>query len=214
MHLIAKEPTLTSRIAFYSAALAFALLIALTLAGGAATPDYSHISQFISEFGAHDAPHAQAFSWAGFFPVGVLVCVASAALWLALPHSRLVHLVLLAIAMFGISYIVSAIYPCDAGCQPAHPSRSQIIHNLVGLFAYVCLPPSLLAFAWQSRRWPDAKYPTLFALLAGVVASVSLVALFTADRGLGLVQRAMESAFFVWLIATSLYAMRPIYTNA
>jgi uncharacterized membrane protein len=205
---------LTSKLALYSAVLAFVLLIALTLAGGIATANYSHVSQFISEFGANGAPNANAFSWAGFFPVGVLVCIAAIALWRALPRSKLMHAVLFAVAMFGISYIISAVYPCDAGCQPAHPSRSQVIHNLVGLFAYLCLPPALLAFAWRSRRWPNARYPALLATVGGIIALLGLVALFTTDKNLGLVQRAMEGFFFVWLISTASYATRQSPANA
>ena len=205
--------TLPARIALYSAVSAFVLLIGLTLVGGSVTANYSHVSQFISEFGASGAPNANAFSWGGFFPVGVLVCLAALMLWRALPRSKLMFAVLLAVAMFGISYVVSAVYPCDVGCQPAHPSRSQIVHDLVGLLAYVCLPPALLAFAWRTRRWPNAKYVTFFAAVGGIVALLGLVALFTTDKNLGLVQRVMESFFFVWLISCAWYATRQALKN-
>ena len=205
---------MTSKLELYSAVLAFVLLIALTLVGGTVTANYSHVSQFISEFGANGAPNAKAFSWAGFFPIGVLVCIAAMALWRALPRSKLMHAVLLAVAMFGISYIISAVYPCDAGCQPAHPSRSQVIHDLVGLFAYLCLPPALLAFAWRSRDWPSARYPALLAMVGGIIALLGLVALFTTEKNLGLVQRAIEGFFFLWLISTASYATRQPPRNA
>lgn len=205
---------MTPKLALYSSVLAFLLLIALTLVGGTATANYSHVSQFISEFGATGAPNANAFSWAGFFPVGVLVCVTAIALWRGLPRSKLMHMVVLAVAMFGISYIISAVYPCDAGCQPARPSQSQVIHDLVGLFAYLCLPPALLAFAWQSHRWPNARYLSLLATAGGIIALLGIVALFTVERNLGLVQRLMEGFFFVWLISTASYATRQSPTNA
>jgi Protein of unknown function (DUF998) len=209
-----RTTSLSAKIALFAASSAFVLLFALTLVGGMTTASYSHVSQFISEFGASGAPKANVFSWAGFFPVGVLVCVAAIGLWRALPRSKLVLAVLSAVAVFGISYIVSAVYPCDAGCQPANPSRSQVIHDLVGLFAYLCLPPALFAFGWRSRRWPNAKYPTLLATVAGTMALLGLVTLFTTDKNLGLVQRAMECAFFVWLISTASYAMRESLANA
>jgi hypothetical protein len=73
------------RIPFVSASVALFFVVVLTLLGGAFFPDYSHLSQFISELGARQAPYEQLVRWIGFLPTGVLVLVFAFVAFKALP---------------------------------------------------------------------------------------------------------------------------------
>jgi len=121
------------KLVMLSACLGAMSIVLLTLIGGAAFPGYSHASQFISELGARGAPHAQLVNFGGFLPAGVLVCAFAVLAWTALRRSAGTTIDLVGIALFGFGYLVAVYFPCEAGCRPAEPSFSQLIHNAMGL---------------------------------------------------------------------------------
>ena len=111
----------------FATALATVLFVTLlALLGGIATPGYSHVSQFISELGATQAPYEYASRFIGFLPAGIALLAFA---WLAhgaLPKSRLTTLAFLALAIYALGYIAAAFFPCDPGCQ-VNPARSNAI---------------------------------------------------------------------------------------
>ena len=117
-----------------AASLGFVALLALL--AGAAVPNYSHLSQFISELGARDAPFEWQVRFFGFLPSGILLLVFCFFAHAALPRSRTTSMALMGFAIYAVGYLVAAAFPCDFGCRPKHPSTSQIIHNVD--MAYPC----------------------------------------------------------------------------
>lgn len=194
-------------IAFWSALIAYVLLAIMVVAGGAAWPGYSHVSQFISELGATGAPHGRLVSLGGFLPIGLALTLFAVLAIFIEPRGVLRTLGFLGIVMFASGYTVAAFYPCDFGCRPETPSPSQIIHNTAGLFGYLVAAPSLLALAVSSRKWPNAK--TLFPLgvVGAVIAGVGFLTIGSPIAGLG--QRALEGAVAVWILTYAFSLRRP-----
>jgi hypothetical protein len=100
--------------------------------GGALKPDYSHISQYISELNEAGSPHAGIVSWLGFFLFGVLASILLVVTAHKAPVSGISRIGYWLLMAEPIAYIGSALAPCDAGC-PADGSFSQIMHNILAV---------------------------------------------------------------------------------
>lgn len=191
-------------------ALAFAIAAALaivlvTVLGAAAFPNYSHATQFISELGAAGAPHEVAVRFVGFLPAGVFLSLLVVAAYRGLPRSHATSLGLVGIAVYAAGYLVATVFPCDAGCRPAQPSTSQIIHNLVGLAGYLLAPAFLLSLAWSARRWPGGVHLAYLGVLAAVLALGGLMTLSPRSPYAGLSQRVIEASVLLWVVACGAY---------
>src|SRR5215469_10933695 len=90
------------------------LVLIETLYFASQEPDYSHVSNTISELGETGASHARQVAFGFFLPVGILVWLA---LWLVHHEvqDRNVSVILVALSCLGTGYALSAVFPCDAG---------------------------------------------------------------------------------------------------
>lgn len=188
-------------IAFWSAILGYALLLAMIVAGGAAWPGYSHVSQFISELGSTGAPHAQLVNMAGFLPIGVLLTLFPLLSAFLAPRSGLRAAGFLLLALFAVGYLAAAFFPCDAGCRPATPSVSQMVHNLAGLGGYLGAPIGLVLLGVAARKWSGATWLSPLAFVCAAVSFVSFVVMLGEPPIGGLVQRILEGAVALWGLA-------------
>jgi hypothetical protein len=192
-------------IATLCGSLGVALVTLLTVLGGAVSPGYSHVSQFISELGASGAPHETMVRFAGFLPAGLLLCVFAVAAGLCLPRSRSARLGFLGLFIYALGYVAAAFFPCDAGCRPAQPSVSQLVHNLAGLAGYVATPLALCSLAIAARRWPDAGKLVVAGWLGAAVSLFGLLTLNPESGWVGVSQRAIESSALAWVLLCSRY---------
>lgn len=190
----------------FATALATVLFVTLlALLGGIATPGYSHVSQFISELGATQAPYEYASRFIGFLPAGIALLAFA---WLAhgaLPKSRLTTLAFLALAIYALGYIAAAFFPCDPGCRPKNPSASQWVHNAVGGLGYLAAPAFLLVFAIRSRSWPSASALPMVGFVAAAISLLGLLTLSPSSAYVGLSQRAIEASVLGWVAACGWY---------
>lgn len=189
------------------AAAVLALLVPVVGAGG--EPGYSHVEQYISELGAVGAANATWVSAAGFAPIGGLVLAFLVFASGAFPRSRRTTAGVFCLGAVGGGYLVSAVFPCDAGC-PSSGSFSQSIHNVFGLLEYAGALAGLLLLAAAFRRSPAwRRLATPSVLAAGFVAVgffAMLVPEFESFRGLS--QRIAEGAIFSWIAGTSVFLLR------
>ena len=186
----------------------FAIVTLFVVWAAALTPDYSHVSQFISELGATGAPYERLVRLAGFLPAGLLLLAFSALAFRAIPRSRSVSLGLFGLALYAGGYLVAAAFPCDAGCRPAEPSASQLIHNAGGLVGYLVAPVFLFTLARATRGWPGASGLTGAGYVASAVALVALLTLSPSSGAAGLSQRALELAVLGWVTMLGVYVAR------
>lgn len=188
-------------IAFWSAIVGYILLAGMIIVGGAAWPGYSHISQFISELGSTGAPHARLVNLGGFLPIGILLTLFPVLSAFLAPRSGLRVAGFLLLALFAVGYLAAAFFPCDAGCRPATPSFSQMMHNLAGLGSYLGAPIGLVVLGVAARRWPGATWLSPLAFVCAAVAFVAFVVMLGEPPIGGLVQRVLEASVAVWSLA-------------
>lgn len=186
-------------LAFWSAIIGAGLLVLMTVAGAAAWPGYSHVSQYISELGATGAPHGRLVSLGGFLPIGVLLTTFAVLAALIPPRGVLKTLGCIGLFLFALGYLGAAVFPCDFGCRPEAPSGSQMLHMAFGLAGYILAPLTLAVLAIASRKWPGAKGLFPLGLVCAVVAGIAFFSM--ADPFAGLFQRVLEGSVLLWTVA-------------
>lgn len=185
--------------------LSLAVMVLMVLLAGWFTPGYSHVSQFISELGAREAPCEWSVRLAGFLPMGVLSLSFCQSAFLSLPRSRAMVMGLAGLAIFAAGYLVAAAFPCDPGCRPSEPSTSQIIHNAGGIIGYVLAPAFLFCLARAARSWPGAGILAVAGYVASVLALFALLTLSPSSPTAGLSQRLLEASVLAWVALCGRY---------
>ena len=196
--------------AFWTGSIAVFLFLLTTIIGGYFHPNYNHISQFISELYAVDAPNADALRYYGYIPSGILFFLFSIFAILETPKSALRAIGFLGLGLgYGLGTIICGFFTCDAGCNPefVNPSLSQIIHNLVGFLTYCVVPVSLFLLAIDSRKWKNAL---TFSNISFILAIISFCFVGVLNVNLhspykGLIQRIIEGSILIWIVLCSFY---------
>lgn len=173
-------------------------MVLMTVAAGAVTPGYSHFSQFISELGARGSSTEWAVRFAGFLPAGLLMLAFCACAHQASPRSLGFSLAFCGMAIYAGGYLVAAAFPCDLGCRPAHPSTSQLVHNIGGAAGYFLAPAFLLTLARATRSGEGAGHLVVAGYIAAGLALLGLLTLSPSSAMVGLSQRLIEGAVLGW----------------
>jgi hypothetical protein len=195
----------SGKMALLAAVSSFSIVAALVLIAGAAVPEYSHLSQFISELGARNAPYEWPVRMLGFLPAGILLLAFCYFAHSALPRSKATTIGLLGFAVFAAGYLIAAAFPCDFGCRPKQPSSSQVIHNVGGLAGYLVAPVFLFILAHSARKWPAARAVSFSGYAASAVALIGVVTLDPSSSVAGLSQRILEAAVLGWAVVCGFY---------
>ncbi len=190
---------------FAAALLAFTT----TVAGAAARPGYSHVSEFISELGESGAANGLLVSAAGFAPTGFLVLLFLWLAWPLFPQSRRSLWGVCSFATVGISYIVTAVARCDPGC-PSTGSLSQTVHNQFGVLQYVGSFVGLVLLGAEFRRSDRWRRLAPACILCATLVGPGFVGMVLPDFSpvRGSFQRAAEVGIFLWVAVVSMTLMR------
>jgi hypothetical membrane protein len=183
------------------------LAVAVVVAGRF-EPGYSHLSQYVSELGAVGASHRKVFSYGGLLLSGLLTVVFALGMYLlARPRPWFVASSVL-VALAGLGRLAAGVFPCDEGCAMNDMSFPATFHALAGFIALTggAFAPLILAMGLRGRRQRK-----LFSLSVGLGgASLLLVPiLFGLGKALpyvGVIQRLILAAFYMWVVAVALNA--------
>ena len=197
-----------NRVCAYAAWLTAFFVVVPTILVALATPDYSHVSQFISELGAREAPLATAMNLLGFLPAGMAAMVFVVAAWKVLPRSTFLVFGLFGVVAYAAGYLVAVPFPCDPGCRPEEPSVSQIVHNLGGLLGYGLAPITLLLLSRATWTWNGARRLSRWALVGSIVSLVGLLTMSPESPWVGVSQRLIEAAMLGWIVLCGATASR------
>jgi hypothetical membrane protein len=176
----------------------FAVLIA-----GLLQPEYSHISQAISELGARGTPFSAVLNYAGLMPAGILTFAFSLAMFRRLKKPPAFCISSSLVAIVGIARCFAGVFPCDPGCFPiiTITGRLHALSGLIALFAGSLAP---LVMAFGLRR----GYSQTFFYLSMVLGVASLI-LFTVlvsqllIQYFGGIQRLLLILTYTWVIVVA-----------
>ncbi|MGJ8529187.1 DUF998 domain-containing protein [Maritalea sp.] len=180
-------------------------LAATVVIGATNYPNYSHITQFMSELGAQGAPNAQLVNLAGYFVVEVVLLIGLRFAYTYMPKSTALKVGFAIFLAYPILIGVASLSPCDFECRPDDPSITHIVHVSSGLIAYLC---AILGLAILTYYSPIGKKPDELKRLTYTCAPVLLIFLMnvTADNQyVGLAQRLMETGIYIWLVYLLVY---------
>ena len=188
--------------------LGLTLFTITTIIAGYLYPDYSHISQFISESYAIDAKYGFYLRWLGFIPSGIFLSLFFFYAWKIQPKSIFSDIGMFGfIILYGLGTIICSIFYCDKGCNPENinPSLSQIIHNIIGGLFYLCLPLLYLFIFIASNKWKNKKLFSHVTLFLTFFSLILIIILFKDFQSYykGLYQRMIEGTLLLWIIFLS-----------
>ena len=184
------------------------LFVLTSVLGRLLNPNYNHISQFISELYAVDAPNADTLRFYGYLPSGICFVLFSFFLRWILPKSLGNTIGSLLFGFFyGFGTIICSIFNCDAGCNPnlIDPSVSQLIHNAIGLLTYLCVPIALLFIGINNR---SKLFFSNYTIATAVISFLLALLLDVHSPFKGIIQRVIEGSFLLWILYCSIYVFK------
>jgi hypothetical membrane protein len=177
------------------------LWLALIATAGILRPDFSHVTDYISELGERGSTTEALMRYGAFGFTGVLYLCFAAALRDTFRGGWLDRAATVLLAFDGVGRIGAGVFPCDPGCAPA--SLGPDLHRL---FAAVGFGSGTLAtFFWGLvlRRVSGLRSLWSFSLGCGAVASVSLLLMLWAPGTAlpsGLPEHVATVALSIWVL--------------
>jgi len=176
------------------------LWLSLIVVAGAMRPEFSHITQYISELGERGSSTEFLMRYGAFQFTGFLyICFAATLLtvfrggWYCTVAAGL-------IALDGLGRMGAGIFACDPGCRGV--SSGQELHHL---FATIGFSSGLLAaIAWgyvfHRRGWPS--FLTRYSIATGIVAMILLLLMLSnrVPGATGILEHLASGILSVWLL--------------
>lgn len=187
------------------------LFAAATIIAASLRPEYGHTVSFISELGADGTANAAFMNGMGFLPAGLLLGAVGIAIARTLPTSRAAAFGTALVVLFGVGVFTSGLISCDAGCPQVAGSLENIVHNLIGPFAFICATLGIGVLAAPFRRVPEWRSLSAFSLASSVVALVFLILLVSSVESrvrTGLYQRLFLAIVLIWYAIAGIRAYR------
>lgn len=183
------------------------LFVLLVVVMGFIHPGYSHLTNFISDLGALDAPmpYVQRLN---FFQFGIGITALAWALYMGMEQPSRVALVLQVI--IGVGIFLSGIFP---GHSNDPGSRETMLHNLVGIPAFLMIMLVPLVAHLKFRRSEAWRRLSAYSICMTPVLVAIFVLMAGADASPtgnpGHFQRLFIGTWLFWvvLIAHRLYRL-------
>lgn len=187
--------------------IAYAVVVAVL---GYLEPDYSHVTQSMSELGAVCAQYAVVMNTAGLPLLGVLLMAFALGLLRGVVDSRTLRVGTALVALSGFSLVMTAVFPCDPGCiDVSTTGKTHSVFATIAAFALLVGNLFLAPAVWRDNRWRGyARYTFASAMVAMAVSA--LYGLGLIDGLDGALQRASMGVSLVWV---EVMAVRLWYTG-
>lgn len=174
------------------------LFVLLVVVMGFIHPGYSHLANFISDLGALDAPlpYVQRLN---FFQFGIGITVLAVGLYNGMEHPSRTALAFQ--VTIGAGIFLSGIFP---GYSNDPGSRESMLHNLVGIPAFLMIIWVPLVAGWRFRKssaWRDLSGYSMAMTPVLVVMFVLMAQADASPTGVpGLFQRLFIGTWLLWMI--------------
>ena len=180
--------------------LSFFWLASTIVIAGHFYPGYSHITQFMSELGATDSPYGPYVNYLGFIPTELFLLSFVFVSYSVLPKTKQNIVGLIFIAVYCISLVVAAFFPCDFECRPVNPTLSHDIHMLSAFPAYLCGSIAVFIISSGSSLWMQTKAFKVVSFVIGIMCIYSFLKIDPNSNMVGAYQRLLELLLYSWFI--------------
>jgi len=189
-----------TRLMIWLAIASYCWLAGAVLIAGSIYPNYSHLSQFMSELGASGSPIGPYMNLLGFAITEILLLLSLAIAWKRLPKSPATMIGFGLLLAYPILIGIAALSPCDFECRPKDPTLSHTIHIITGLLAYLTAVLGLAILTWQQAERNNSALLKRVTFLLTPILLIMLMSLTPDNPIVGAVQRFAETIIYGWLI--------------
>jgi hypothetical membrane protein len=176
-------------------------------------PEYNHVTQYMSELGAVDAPYALIMNTLGIPLLGILIIAFAFALERGVNNGNGLKIGPILVIISGVSFVLCGIFMCDPGCIPI--STIGIIHGymcFIALYALIFAPFFMFHRLASDDRWHNYHiYSLTIAVIALLMATLSKLHVF--DNLIGLLQRVSYGIPLFWVEIMSIKLLRILKTQ-
>ncbi len=185
------------------------LLVIFVIAAGLVTPDYSYVSQGISQLGAQGKPHPEVMN-AGFIVSGLMILVFAYGLYQQLGRSAGARAVWILLAIASVCIVLSGVFQADLNAPGIASTGEGDLHKIFAGAAHFAFLAAMIAFAIVVRRETAWRgFPRISFTV--VVLSLVVLLVFVAEVSKpieGALQLSFLCMSFIWLEAVSLHSLR------
>ena len=173
------------------------------ITAGALHPDYSHLTQAISELGAKEAPYQDIMNYCGLVPVGILTFIFSIGMFRNIKSNTFLYISSSLVMLIGLGRFLAGVFPCDPGCA-TFTSTSAKIHAFAGLASLTAgaIAPLVMAFGLRSHQSRNYYFLSL-GLGVGAVIIIITGVLGLSKLYVGAVQRLLLLFTYLWIIVVA-----------
>jgi hypothetical membrane protein len=169
---------------------------------GSLRPEYSHLTQFVSELGERGSSTEFIMRYAGFVPTGLMHVAFSAFLYVAFKGSRLAAVAAALLAINGLARVGVGMFPCELGCAGRRLLLSQKLHSLSAGAGFFALIGASVLWGILLRRYPSLRGLSVYSISSGVLGLVFLIFMSSSAElkvGTGLYERLSTGALSLWV---------------
>jgi hypothetical membrane protein len=197
------------RFGFYCGIISPVLWLGFIALAGALRPDFSHVTNYISELAERGSTTEAFMRYGAFGFTGFLYICFAGALVGVFRNGWLQKTVALLIALEGIGRMGAGVFPCDAGC--VHISPGPNLHKLFATVGFCAGIAAALVSGRVFRDIPPLRSLSSLSLGAGAAALVSLLVMSSA-AGPGLPPGGFEHVatvvLSVWVLVLAVRLVR------
>ncbi|HEX79333.1 MAG TPA: DUF998 domain-containing protein [Dehalococcoidia bacterium] len=178
------------------------IMMAVIITVGQITPNYSPITNSISQMGAWVQPYSIILNSA-YILYGILIITVAYILIKNLPHSTLVKVLLTLLMIHALGSICLALFPDKLDTPGVLVDNT--IHNIFSAVSYVSLLLGILSYSIYALRQKTIRIIGIAGILVVVINFIMpMINLFSYLREIGgLLQRLLIFCSFSWIALTS-----------
>ena len=188
-----------------------ALFTVVMLVCASLRPEYSHVTQFMSELGATGTPNASLMNFGAFVPGGLLLAAFGLSMGALVPRHLLSILASALLTLFGVGVVAAGFFSCDPGCPQAGGSLHNLIHDRIGPLSYSSAIVGVGLLAVHFRRLGEWQSLWIYSAASSVVAFCALLLLASSLESrdfTGLWQRLLLATLYSWCAVAGVRAFR------
>jgi hypothetical membrane protein len=186
------------------------LWLGLIAFAGAQHPDYSHVTQYISELAERGSSTETlmrylAFGFTGFLYLGFAA---------TFPHQIIPGVIAFFIVLDGIGRMGAGVFPCDPGCDGI--TSTQDIHYIFASIGFSSGIMAALCCGFLGSKLAPIRSFRWFSVTAGLLALVSLLLMSWAANPVnapGLFEHFATGILSIWLLIISAQLIRAELSN-
>jgi hypothetical membrane protein len=190
-----------------------ALFASVVILCAALRPEYSHVTQFMSELGESGGANAGLMNFVGFVPSGLLLAAFGASLAALRPRTALSLAAAALVGVFGLGIAGAGVYSCDPGCPREGMSFEATLHDRVSVGAFIAgiLGIALWAYRFRALEAWRSLWRYTAATSAGAVVLLAVLAASIESRAFtGVWQRLFLGTLYAWCAVVGLRAFRTL----